>query len=135
MKKAFEIFYEKNKKQSEKVFKETIKKVLRSYQLQTNLGISDLNAFENSLLNPTLKKTKKIKLNELEIKNAKIKQNSPKLNKLFLYEEKLDAWISQRVSLRKMKKLLLAEHRYTASHETIRKYVKMKFDQQKLNKI
>jgi len=135
MKKAFNIFYVSNKNLSENKFREIVRKTLRSYQLQINCGISQMNAFENSLLNPTNSKSKKIKLNEMEIKNAKIKQNSPKLNKLNLYQEELNLWISQGISMRKIRNLLWELHRFKTSHETIRKYVKMVFEEEKINKI
>ncbi len=135
MKKAFEIFHKINENKTEKDFKLVIKKVLRSYQWQINMGILDLNAFENSLINPTTQKSKKIKINEEEIKNSIKKQNSPKLNKLFLYQSKIDTWIREGLSMRKMRRLLWELHRFRCSHETIRKYVKMVCEEEKINKI
>lgn len=135
MKKAFEIFYENNKNLSENKFTQIVKKTLRSYELQKRQGITQISAFENSLLNPTVSKSKKIKLNEMEIKNANIKQKSHKLNKLFLYQSELKMWISEGVSMRKIKRLLWELHRFKCSHETIRKYVKMVFEEEKLTKI
>lgn len=73
MKKAFEIFYEKNKNLSQNKFTQIVKKTLRSYELQKNMGITQINAFENSLINSTNAKSKKMKINEMEIKNANIK--------------------------------------------------------------
>ncbi|BFU79016.1 hypothetical protein ALC152_22310 [Arcobacter sp. 15-2] len=134
MKKAFEIFYEKNQNQSEKLFTEKFKRVLRSYEIQKNLGISEISAFENSLINATNAKSKKIKINELEIKNAKIKQNSPTLNKLYLFQSELNMWIQKGISMRKMRKLLWELHRFKCSHETIRKYIKMLYEEEKINK-
>jgi hypothetical protein len=134
VKKAFEIFYEKNQNESEKIFTEKFRRVLRSYELQKNMGISQISAFENSLLNATNAKSKKIKINEMEIKNAKIKQNSPSINKLYLYQSELNNWIFQGISMRKMRKLLWELHRFKCSHETIRKYVKMLYEEEKINK-
>jgi len=134
MKKAFEIFYISNKNMSEKSYKVLIKSVLRSYQIQINAGINQLSAFENSLLNPTISKSKKIKIYEMEIKNANIKQKSPAINKLYLYQSELKNWISQGLSMRKMRRLIWELHRFKCSHETIRKYVKMVFEEEKINK-
>ena len=134
MKKAFEIFYEKNKNESEKIFTEKFRRVLRSYELQKNAGITQLSAFENSLLNPTVSKSKKIKIYEMEIKNANIKQKSPQVNKLYLFQSELNLWIQQGISMRKMRKLMWELHRFKCSHETIRKYVKMVFEEEKINK-
>jgi len=134
VKKAFEIFYEKNKNESEKIFTEKFRRVLRSYELQKNAGITQLSAFENSLLNPTVSKSKKIKIYEMEIKNANIKQKSPQVNKLYLFQSELNLWIQQGISMRKMRKLMWELHRFKCSHETIRKYVKMVFEEEKINK-
>ena len=132
MKKAFEIFYENNKNLTEKNLKISIKHVLRSYQIQVNMGISQISAFENSLLNPTLKKTKKVKIKEEEIKNSKKKQCSPKFNRLHLYESELNIWIEEGISMRKIRIMLWKLHRFKCSHETIRKYVKMVLKEGKL---
>ena len=134
MKKAFEIFFEKNKNLSENKFTQIVKKTLRSYELQKSQGITQISAFENSLLNPTVSKSKKIKIIEMEIKNANIKQRSHKLNKLFLYQAELDNWINQGLSMRKMRILLWQLHKFKISHETVRQYVKMLYDVEKINK-
>jgi len=134
MKKAFEIFFEKNKNLSENKFTQIVKKTLRSYELQKHLGITQISAFENSLINATNSKSKKMKLNEMEIKNANIKQKSPSINKLYLYQSELNNWIFEGISMRKMRKLLWELHRFKCSHETIRKYIKMLYDEEKINK-
>ena len=70
----------------------------------------------------------------MEIKNANIKQKSPQVNKLYLFQSELNLWIQQGISMRKMRKLMWELHRFKCSHETIRKYVKMVFEEEKINK-
>lgn len=74
---------------------ERIITILKSYELQTKYGIDRLEAFENSVLNPTLKPNEK---KENQIAMNKAKSRSKKIQTLERYKQDIQKFRKQGMS-------------------------------------
>lgn len=110
-------------KKTEKQSKKRVQEILRSYEIQTFLGISRLEAFTNSINNTSLFKNRKYRLKEIiELENKMISRG-PIYRKLCRYRNEVMSFHNAGVGLRPIAKKMYDLHHLTVSFESVRKFI------------